>query len=507
METSRVYILLVGLDSITASRYGTLDGVRAIGSALRDQANLGTEGITTVIEPLVDDHGTPVAPVSSENISSIHWQWIAGQIGRNYSVYDGFVIVHGAETLAYTASALSFMLEGLAKPVVLTWCEMPLDGPRTDAIMSILNAIYIAAYAATGLPNVAEVVVCTLDRILHGDGTRRVSANPFTGFETPNATTLGWIGESIRIDTSQLRESRHQSGPLRVRALESRVVSLQLFPGVETTALKEVLLHSDLKGVVLQIFGSGNVRRDPAFLDVIEEATKAGKVILAVDKLPRSFRNSVDVGMHELVARGVLPGFDLTPEAALAKLMVSLGPVWDGTSPVSELVCSGVVGPNGTPLDLGSHAGRAVLGHVHQVREDLIAFAAAHPQDLPKMDWQQFEELVAELWSRAGYEVALSRRGADEGIDIFAVRRDGFGSVLYLVQCKRQAPDRKVGIDVVQRLVGTVEARKATAGAIATTSSFTIPAIREAQRVQWRLSLHDLADIQRWVRSAYSPPT
>ncbi|MBU6428890.1 MAG: asparaginase, partial [Cyanobacteria bacterium REEB65] len=253
-----------------------------------------------------------------------HWVHLAKQIEENYQRHAGFVILHGTDTLAYTASALAFLLEGLAKPVVLTGSQRPIGQTRSDAAQNLVTAIEIASAALWGGTVVPEVGVFFRDHLLRGCRTTKISASSFDAFDSPNFPALGTAGETLSIDASRLRAP---GGPLKVHdRLESRIAVLDVFPGMSPALLEALLSSGELRGVVLKTFGSGNVPATPGFLAAIAQAVERGVVVLNVTQC-RS--GEVSLGLYEssadLLARGVVGGMDLTPEAALAKLSFILG--------------------------------------------------------------------------------------------------------------------------------------------------------------------------------------
>jgi len=289
---------------------------------------LEEKGIDWIIEGLVDLDGKEVPPIDSSDIDADHWKFMAAQIERVYNDYHGFVILHGTDTMAYTASALSFLLENLAKPVVVTGSQLPISSVRTDGVQNFVNAIYIAGYKAAGLPCIPEVIICFGDSILRGNRTRKVSSSSWQGFDTPNFPKLGTIGEHIKINTSLLRPAaNNEDTPFYAHTtLCTDVMDVGLFPGLKPAPLKSLLQLEAIKGVVLRTYGAGNAPGNKAFLDVIELAVKGvgrpGKTILNVTQCTQG---TVEMGVYAassgLLERGVISGLDITPEAALAKMM------------------------------------------------------------------------------------------------------------------------------------------------------------------------------------------
>lgn len=280
-------------------------------------------GIEWDLLTLAEDDGSELAPLDSSAVGPKHWLAIAATIERVYQDYDGFVVLHGTDTLAYTASALSFLLVNLAKPVVLTGSQRPVFFERNDAHQNFLNALYVAGYKATGIPRVPEVTVAFGDYLMRGNRTRKVSVEARAAFRSPNYPALGSFGASINIDTSHLREAPSDERPFYVhRRLEDRVMDLTLYPGVRGEQLRPFFQRDDIKGFVLRTFGSGTTPRDPELLEAVASAARQGKVMLVVTQC---VEGSVDLGRYDasttLLESGVVGGFDLTPETALVKLM------------------------------------------------------------------------------------------------------------------------------------------------------------------------------------------
>jgi L-asparaginase len=273
------------------------------------------------------DAGYLTEPLDSTNIEPDHWTLLVDIISQHYEDYMGFVILHGTDTMVYTASALSFMLEGLHKPVIITGSQVPiLDHPGSDGVRNLVNAIKVAAGPLFGLPIVPEVCIAFDKVLLRGNRARKVSADDFAGFDSPNFPHLGQLEAEIRIKKDLLW--RRQSDFSPQRRINSNVISLQLFPGIQNSnVLSQCFALPDLKGVVLQAYGTGNAPTSAPFLDAIEKAIKVdGKVVLDVTQC---LSGSVKLGQYEtgigLMKRGVKAGADITPEAALCKLMVFLG--------------------------------------------------------------------------------------------------------------------------------------------------------------------------------------
>ena len=257
-------------------------------------------------EPLLD----------SSNMTPREWVKIAQDIAANYDAYDGFVVLHGTDTMAYTASALPFMLDGLAKPVIITGSQIPLCEVRNDARENLITSLLIASQHE--LP---EVCLYFGGKLLRGCRAVKVSADGFAAFDSPNFPPLGTVGIDIEINWPFVR--RPPGGArLRVQELRSPVVSaLRLFPGISPELVRNVL-RPPLQGLVLEAYGVGNgPDQNRAFITALEEATRRGVVIV---DCTQCLEGTVDLSEYatgsSLARAGVISGFDMTAEAALAKL-------------------------------------------------------------------------------------------------------------------------------------------------------------------------------------------
>ncbi len=270
------------------------------------------EAVVHEYDPLLD----------SSNMTPAEWLKIAADIDAHYGAYDGFLVLHGTDTMAYTASALPFLFEGLAKPVVLTGSQIPLCEIRSDARENLITALLIAAD-----PRVTEVCLYFGGRLLRGCRSAKVNADGFDAFASPNFPPLGTAGIDVEIDGARMLPPSGAAFRLvtpRVAAAphdEPLVAALRIFPGISATILRNVL-KPPLRGLVLEAYGVGNAPdRDAELLDALADATGRGIVIVSCTQC---LRGTVDLGDYAtgsaLARAGVISGYDLTAEAALAKL-------------------------------------------------------------------------------------------------------------------------------------------------------------------------------------------
>ena len=262
--------------------------------------------------------------IDSSNMHPSVWQELSETIASSYGEYDGFVILHGSDTMAYTASALSFMLEDLNKPVVLTGSQLPSGVPRTDAKENLITAIEIASSQTNGLPTVPEVCVYFEYQLYRGNRTRKVNAENFQAFASVNYPPLAEAGVHLKFNRSAIKKAHQQA--LKVHSkINTNIGVLKLFPGITESVVKNSLNHPDIEAVILETFGSGNAPTAPWFLAALAEAVARGVIILNVTQCAGG---SVELGRYEtsksLKGLGVISAQDMTFEAALTKLMFVL---------------------------------------------------------------------------------------------------------------------------------------------------------------------------------------
>ena len=266
-------------------------------------------------------------PIDSSDMEPRHWTEIVHIIADAYDNFDGFVILHGTDTMAYTASALSFMLENIGKPVILTGSQLPIGKLRTDGKENLLTSIEIAAARdADGRPMVPEVCIYFDSRLMRGNRTTKVNAEGFNAFRSFNYPSLAHAGIDIKYEPHLIIRTDEKKPFKPHYRLDDRVILLTLFPGIRREYVETVLGMNDVKAVVLKTYGSGNAPQRPWLADILQRLSEQGIIVV---NNTQCYKGTVEMHRYEtglqLLQAGVCNGYDSTIESSVTKLMLLLG--------------------------------------------------------------------------------------------------------------------------------------------------------------------------------------
>ena len=278
--------------------------------------------------------------IDSSDVEPSLWVAITELIEEKYDEYDGFVILHGTDTMAYSASAVSFMIEGLTKPVIFTGSQLPIGIPRTDGKENLRSSVEIAAARdSEGHALVPEVCICFDNILMRGNRASKINSDHFRAFRSPNFPPLAEAGINIRYNLQLIRRPVDWNArPVFHKTLDTRVSILKIHPGITPQIVRTILCSNDTRAVIIETYGAGNAPSKEWFLDIVREASESGKIILDITQC---LAGSVNMDIYAtgkcLKEAGVVNGYDSTTESALGKLFYLLGEIDDNATVKSML--------------------------------------------------------------------------------------------------------------------------------------------------------------------------
>ena len=284
--------------------------------------------------------------IDSSDVEPSLWVELANLIEAKYDEYDGFVILHGTDTMAYSASVLSFMIDGLTKPVIFTGSQLPIGTPRTDGKENLISSVEIAAAKDNdGHALVPEVCICFDNILMRGNRTSKLNSDNFRAFRSENCPPLAEAGINIRYNSQIIRKPASWTArPTFHTSLDTRVSILKIHPGITPQVVRDIVCSKDTRAVILETYGAGNAPSKEWFLNIITEAAQAGKIIMNVTQC---LAGSVNMDIYAtgkcLKEAGVISGYDSTTEGALGKLFHILGMEKDNTI-AARLLCEDLRG-------------------------------------------------------------------------------------------------------------------------------------------------------------------
>lgn len=264
-------------------------------------------------------------PIDSSNMNLKFYLQIAELIEEHYEAYDGFVVLHGSDTMSYSASALSFMFENLGKPVIFTGSQLPIGDLRTDAKENLITSIQIAGLQRNGRPLISEVGLYFEYKLYRANRTTKANAEHFQAFASPNYPPLVQSGVHLDVNEAALWKRPSRRKMQLHKTLEDRIALVKLYPGINKDLLEHLFSKEDLRGIVLETYGTGNAPTEAWFVDLLKKTLSRGLVIVNVTQC---MGGSVNMGQYETSSQlkrlGVVSGKDITTEAAVAKMMYLL---------------------------------------------------------------------------------------------------------------------------------------------------------------------------------------